>query len=66
MAASKNVFEHIAGYIVIPLWILFFLFTSLVLLALAINTWIARYIFQKKSAPGFKPRSIFPYEDETD
>jgi hypothetical protein len=61
----KSLFNHFAGYLVIPLWILFFLFTSLILLGLSLNAWIARYLFSKSSAPDFEPRSIFPYEDET-
>lgn len=63
MATSKNAFMHLAGYIIIPLWILFFLFTSLVLLGLAINTWIARRLLRKSSLPDFEPRSIFPYTE---
>jgi hypothetical protein len=53
----------IKGYLIIPLWIGFFIFTSIILVMLSINAWILQKIFGKNVSTEFKQRSIFPYEE---
>jgi len=51
----------IYGYLVIPVWIIFFLGTTCVLIVLALNAWIRTKLSGKKASAQFAQRSIFPY-----
>jgi hypothetical protein len=50
------------GYLIIPVWILFFFGTTGVLIALSLNAWIRTKWSGKKATAQFKQRTIFPYE----
>ena len=58
-----KILRIIYGYFIIPVWIAFFMLTTLALIALAINAWFSRKILGKNNSPDFKPRTIFPYGD---
>ena len=61
--AIYKIAKFIYGYLIIPLWIIFFIMTTIVLVGLTANAWISRKIFKKSHSPDFKPRTIFPYGD---
>jgi hypothetical protein len=61
---KMDTYKTIIGYLIIPLWIICFVLTTLVFIVLAINAWISRMFLKKSKAPVFNQRSIFPYESD--
>ncbi|MCP8307166.1 MAG: hypothetical protein H3Z53_08615 [archaeon] len=58
----KSLAKKILGYFVIPVWLLGFVITTLVFIALLIVAPIKKRLSKRKAEPYFRVRSIFPEE----
>jgi len=55
-----KIWSKIYGYLIIPIWILFFIGTTIFLIYQSIVAWFNAKILKKSNKPYFTPRSIFP------